>query len=58
MHHEWDATDTEGHCMQCQICGGVISIYNVEEWNINIDDECVGELIDAERVVWLDATPS
>jgi len=42
MKHTWEATDSQGHEMQCSVCALAISIHEGEGWDANIDAECPG----------------
>ena len=37
--HNFEPTDTEGHCYQCTECGLITSIYDIEYDSV-IEEEC------------------
>jgi hypothetical protein len=37
--HEWQPTDTSGHCLECSNCGKETSIYR-KEYNKKLEERC------------------
>ncbi|MDF2879632.1 MAG: hypothetical protein K0R54_189 [Clostridiaceae bacterium] len=38
--HEFEPTDSQGYSMECEKCGKPISIYEVEDWDKSLKEEC------------------
>ena len=39
MNHEWEPTDTSGHCLQCLNCGKETSIYQ-DDYKKTLEERC------------------
>jgi hypothetical protein len=43
--HEWEPTDTEGHSLQCKLCGTEITIDNPEVYDKEFDGACSKKIV-------------
>lgn len=41
--HDFDSVDTEGHVMECTVCGRHICIYEADDWDKGLDEGCSGK---------------